>query len=122
MAKILLVENAEIIIDLLQRKLEKEGYEVLVARNREEGMKKMKEEWPELVIVDIDMSQMEGLETLEEISRDPEFKGLPVIVIVDSDQSLELRRARALGARDWLIKTEFEPQELLKKIRKQIGR
>jgi CheY-like chemotaxis protein len=122
MSKILLVEKTEIVIDLLQKKLEKEGYEVLVARDRDEGMNKIREKWPDLVIVDVDIPRMEGLEIMEEISKDPELKAIPVIVIADSDQSLELRKAKALGARDWLIKTEFEPPELLKKIQRQIGR
>lgn len=122
MPKILLIEDEEIVIDLFQRKLDREGYEVLIARNREEGIKIMREKWPDLVIVDVNMPQMEGLGVMEEMNRDPDLRGIPVIVISNSDQSLELRRALALGAKDWLIKTEFEPPELISKVERQIGR
>ena len=122
MKKILLIEDEEIMIDLLQRKLTKEGYEISVARDGEAGLKVMKEVRPDLVLLDIIMPKKGGFEVMEEMGKDPELKKIPVIVISNSGQPVELNRAQKLGARDWLIKTEFDPQEVVDKVVRQIGK
>ena len=122
MKKILLVEDEEIMIDLLQRKLTKEGYEVSVARDGEEGLKLMREVKPALILLDIVMPKMGGFEVMEEMAKEPELKKIPVIVISNSGQPVELDRAQKLGAKDWLIKTEFDPQEVIDKVVQQIGK
>jgi len=119
--KILLVEDEEIMIDLLQRKLTKEGYEVSVARDGEEGLKLMREVKPTLILLDIVMPKMGGFEVMEEMAKEPELKKIPVIVISNSGQPVELDKAQKLGAKDWLIKTEFDPQEVIEKVKKQLG-
>jgi len=118
--KILLVEDEEIMIDLLQKKLTKEGYEISVARDGEAGLKVMKEARPDLVLLDIIMPKMGGFEVMEEMGKDKELKEIPVIVISNSGQPVELDRAQRLGAKDWLIKTEFDPQEVIDKVKKQV--
>ena len=119
--KILIIEDEEIILSLLQRKLEKEGYEVFVARDGKEGITKMKELNPHLILLDIVMPKMGGLEVLERMNKDEKLKNIPVIVVSNSGQPVELDKARELGAIDWLVKTEFDPQEVIKKVKKQIG-
>jgi CheY-like chemotaxis protein len=121
--RILLVEDENIMIDLLQRKLSREGYEVFVARNGEEGLKKMREmdPKPDLILLDIIMPKMGGFEVMEEMAKDEDLKKIPVIVISNSGQPVELDKAKKLGAKDWLIKTEFDPQEVLEKVKNQIG-
>jgi len=120
--KILLVEDEEIMIDLLQKKLTKEGYETSVARDGQEGLEMMKEVKPDLILLDIIMPKMGGFEVMEEMAKIKELKKIPVIVISNSGQPVELDRAQKLGAKDWLIKTEFDPQEVIDKVVKQIGK
>ena len=120
MKKILLIEDEEIMIGLLQRKLTKEGYEISVAGDGEEGLKVMREVKPDLILLDIIMPKMGGFEVMEKINKDPELKKIPVIVISNSGQPVELDRAQKLGAKDWLIKTEFDPQEVINKVKKQL--
>jgi len=122
MKKILLIEDEEIMIDLLQKKLIREGYEVSVARDGEKGLKAMREVKPDLVLLDIIMPKMGGLEVMEEMAKDKELKKISVIVVSNSGQPVELDRAQKLGAKDWLIKTEFDPQEVIDKVVKQIGK
>lgn len=120
--KILLIEDEEIIIDLLRTKLTKEGYEVFTARDGQEGLKTMKElKDLSLVLLDIIMPKMGGFEVMERMQKDKELKKIPIIVISNSGQPVELDRAQRLGAKDWLVKTEFDPQEVLNKVRKQLG-
>ena len=120
--KVLLVEDEEIMINLLQKKLIQEGYDVRVAVNGEEGLAKMKEIKPDIVLLDIIMPKLGGFEVMKGMNKDPELKEIPVVVISNSGQPVELDKARELGARDWLIKTEFDPQEVIDKVIKQIGK
>ena len=125
MKKILIIEDEEIMIDLLQKKLTVEGYEISVARDGKEGLEKMKDDLqagnpPDLVLLDIIMPKMGGFEVMEEMQKDRELKKIPVIVVSNSGQPVEIDKAQALGAKDWLIKTEFDPQEVIDKVKKQI--
>jgi len=119
--KVLIIEDEEIMIDLLQRKLTQEGYDVSVARDGEEGLEAMREVKLDLIILDIIMPKMGGFEVMEEMAKDKELKKIPVIVISNSGQPVELNRAQKLGAKDWLIKTEFDIQEVLAKVKKQLN-
>jgi len=108
-------------IDLLQRKLTQEGYEISVTRDGEEGLKAMREVSPDLILLDIIMPKMGGFEVMEEMQKDKELKKIPVIIISNSGQPVEIDRAQKLGAKDWLIKIEFDPQEVVEKVKKLIG-
>lgn len=119
--KILIVEDEEIILNLLQKKLSQEGYEVLVAENGEKGLRLMREAKPDLVLLDIIMPKIGGFEVMEEMQKDQELKNIPVIVVSNSGQPVELDKAQSLGAKDWLIKTEFDPKEVIEKVKRQLG-
>ncbi len=121
MAKILLAEDEELLIDVLNRKLTQEGYEVKIAKNGKEALEILKSgEDFDLILLDIIMPEMGGFEVMEEIQKDENLKKIPVIVISNSGQPVELTRAKNLGAKDWIIKTEFDPQEVIEKVKKYI--
>lgn len=121
MKKILFIEDEQVLVDLLKRKLVDQGYQVSVARDGEEGLAKIKEEKPDLILLDIVMPKMGGFEVMEKIKEEPALAAIPIIIISNSGQPVELSRAKELGAKDWLIKTEFDPQEVVDKVKKQIG-
>ena len=118
--KILLIEDEKVITELLSDRILREGYEVIVADNGEDGLRKIKENKPDLILLDIIMPKMDGFEVMEEKNKDPELRNIPVVIVSNSGQPVELDRAKELGAKDWLIKTEFDPQEVIEKIKKQI--
>jgi len=119
--KILIVEDEEILLDLLRKKLINQGYSVVVARDGGEGLRIMREEKPDLVLLDIIMPKLGGFEVMEEMQKDNKLKNIPIIIVSNSGQPVEIEKARELGAKDWLIKTEFDPQEVVEKVIKQIG-
>jgi CheY-like chemotaxis protein len=121
MKKILLIEDEEVLISLIEKKLTQTGYEIFVARNGLEGMEKMREMKPDLILLDILMPKMDGMEVLEAMQKDEALREIPIIVISNSGQPVEIDKIRELGARDWLVKAEFNPQEVVEKIKKQIG-
>jgi len=120
--KILLVEDEKTMVNLLEKKLSREGYDVSVARDGEKGLKKLKKVRPDLILLDIVMPKMDGFGVMEEIIKNKELKNIPIIIISNSGQPVDLVRAKKLGAKDWLVKTEFDPQEVLDKVIKQIGK
>jgi CheY-like chemotaxis protein len=122
MKKIIIVEDEEILRNLLHKKLLAEGYSVEVAENGEVGLQKIRENRPDLILLDIIMPKMGGFEMLEEMQKDESISGIPVIVVSNSGQPVEIDRAQKLGARDWLLKTEFDPQEVIDKVIVQIGK
>lgn len=122
MEKILLIEDEELIIRLLSKKLAAIGYDVSLAMDGREGLEKIKQIVPDLVLLDIVMPRMGGFEVMAEMKKDEKIAGIPVIIISNSGQPLELERAKELGAVDWLVKTEFDPKEVAEKIQKYINK
>lgn len=118
--KILIIEDEEILSNLLDKKLKEMGYETSLAFDGEAGVKKIKEEKPDLVLLDIIMPKKGGFEVLEEMQKDDEMKKVPVIIISNSGQPVEISRALDLGVKDYLIKTQFDPNEVIEKVKKQL--
>ncbi|MCP6718397.1 MAG: response regulator [Patescibacteria group bacterium] len=121
MKKVLIIEDEDLIMDLLKKKLIQEGYEVSTAYDGEQGIEKLKNVKPDIVLLDIVMPKKSGYEVMEEMSKDPELSKIPIIVISNSGQPVELDKAKNLGAEDWLVKTEFDPKEVVEKVRRLIG-
>ena len=121
MKKILIVEDEELIGNLLQRKLKQAGYYASVAADGEAALKQIREDKPDMVLLDIVLPRLNGFEVLEELKKDEALRQIPVIIISNSGQPSEIEKAKALGVRDWLVKTEFDPREVLEKVQRQIG-
>jgi len=121
MKRILLVEDEEVLSEVVKGALEQKGYEVDVAEDGEVGLQKAKQGGYDLILLDIIMPTMNGFEVMEEIQKDEEMAKMPIIVVSNSGQPVEVDRAKELGASDWLLKTEFDPEEVVKKVINQIG-
>ncbi|MFA5166526.1 MAG: response regulator [Candidatus Paceibacterota bacterium] len=120
--KVLIIEDEEILSKLLKNKLQDEGYEAEVALDGQEGLAKAKSFKPDLILLDIIMPKVNGFEVLEKIKVDSELNKIPIIIVSNSGQPVELERAQKLGAVDWLVKTEFDPEEVIDKVIRQIGK
>jgi len=112
--KILLIEDEQVLADVLISKLMKEGYETNVAYEGEDGYKKIGEWKPELILLDIVLPKMNGYEILEKMQA--AGNKTPVIVISNSGQPVEIERTKKLGAVDHLVKTQFDPAEVITKV------
>lgn len=121
MTKILIIEDEEILLEILRGKLEYEGYTVSVAKDGEVGLAKIKEEKPDLVLLDLVMPKMDGFGVLSAKAKDEDIKNIPVIIISNSGEPSELEKGVKMGANDYLIKAEFDPQEVIEKMRKYLS-
>ncbi|HNY98077.1 MAG TPA: response regulator [Candidatus Pacearchaeota archaeon] len=120
--KILIIEDEEIICDILSSKLRSEGYEISSAKDGESGLEKIKRLRPDLVLLDIIMPKMNGFFVLEQKSLDATIAKIPVIIISNSGQPVEIERAKTLGVKDWLVKADFDPEQVIDKVIQQIGK
>lgn len=120
--KILVVEDDSVLRDVLIAKLGKTGYIVSGAEDGEVAMDAMRKDKPDLILLDILMPKKDGMQVMEEINSDENLKGIPIIVVSNSGQPVEVERAKSLGARDFLIKAVFEPNEVLEKVDVILGK
>ena len=116
--KIMIVEDDAFVMDIYHTKLTQEGFEVISAGNGVEGLEKLKDDnnIPNLILLDILMPYMDGLEMLAEIKKDDRLKDIPVILLTNLSQKDDVDRGLGLGANDYLIKSHFTPSEVLEKI------
>lgn len=118
---ILLVEDDEFLAELYATKLTLEGFKVSLAKDGEKGLKLVKEEKPDLILLDIILPKMDGFELLSAIKSDSALKSIPVILLTNLSQKDEVKKGLDLGANDYLIKAHFMPSEVVKKIKQTIG-
>ena len=114
--KIVLIEDEPTLINIMVSKLEKVGYEVKSSQNGVDGLALIRAEHPDLILLDIVLPGKDGLEILEELNKDGTLPKTPVIVISNSGQPVEIARILKMGVRDYLIKVNFSPTEVLNKV------
>jgi PleD family two-component response regulator len=115
--KIMIVEDDSFVMDIYETKLLQEGYEIVSAINGVEALKKLEDVEPDLIMLDIIMPYMDGLEVLAKIKADERLKNIPVILLTNLSQKEEVDKGLGLGANDYLIKSHFTPSEVLAKIK-----
>ena len=115
--KILVVEDDIVLRDVLVEKLKQSGYDTAAASDGEEAMSIVREAKPDLMLLDILMPRKGGMEVMEDLNADPDLRSIPVIIISNSGQPVEIERARHLGAKDFLIKAVFDPSEVMEKVK-----
>ncbi len=116
--RIIVVEDDAVLRDVLSEKLENTGYIVDRAENGIIAMEKIRAIKPDCILLDILMPMMDGMQVLEELHADVLLKNIPVIIISNSGQPVEIKRAQELGAREFLIKAVFDPNEVLDKVKR----
>ncbi len=122
MKKILIIEDDLFLGNVLTQKLTTEGFDVALSRDGLKGFGKMKSFHPDLVLLDIILPNMNGYEILEARQKDPSLADIPVIIISNSGQPVEINRALALGIKDYLVKAQFDPEEVIAKVRASLSK
>lgn len=120
-ARILLVEDDFFLSDIYQTKLSVEEYEVVIAQDGMEGLQKAKETLPDLILLDIMLPKMDGLEVLKKLKADSATRHIPVILLSNLGQEFVVKGGMNLGAVDYLLKSDLTPREVIQKIEKYLG-
>ncbi|HVM71400.1 MAG TPA: response regulator [Anaerolineales bacterium] len=113
---ILCIEDEQEMIDLIRLILSRRGFTVLGANSGEEGLKIIREEHPDLILLDLMMPDMDGWEVYQQMKADEATKGIPVIVVTARAQSIDKVLGLHIAKVDDYIAKPFSPQELLNSV------
>ncbi len=113
--QILVVDDEADIIDMMSMNLRAEGFTVLTAYNGATGLKKAQESRPDLILLDLGLPEMNGLEVCRVLKRDPETKSIPIIIVTAKDGRTDRVVGLELGADDYIPKP-FNPREVVLRV------
>ncbi len=114
---VLVVEDTELLRRIYADKLAQDGYRVVTAADGLEALQHVRAEPVDLVLLDLVMPKMSGLEVLEAIKKDPRTMHVPVLILSNLGQESDIERGLELGAIDYLIKNEAKPADVTEKIK-----
>lgn len=120
MSKILIVEDNQVLVKMYKIKLDLEGFQVETASEGQEGLEKLNDFSPDLILLDLAMPGMDGFEFLEELRKNEKLKEITVIIFSNLGQESDIKRAKELGAKDYLIKVNLTPRQVVEKIRQYL--
>lgn len=122
MAKILLIEDEPLILQLFERKLRLEGFEVETASRGQTGLEKARSSQPDLILLDILMPGMDGFEVMKNLKSDPKTKKIPVVFLTNlSRDEGDVNKGLELGAVAYLVKARFTPAQVVAKLKELLG-
>lgn len=121
MAKIAFIEDDPALQKTLGDFFQRKGYAVLPAYNGEDGLALIRREHPDLVLLDLILPRLNGLEVFRVIHDDPALAATPVIVLTNMELSDAVEQAVELGAKAYLVKTDYTLGEVLEKVRAVLG-
>ncbi len=113
----MVVEDTELLRRIYSDKLTQEGYTVISAADGLECIAHLHQTAVDLILLDLIMPRMSGLEVLDTVKKDPRTKDIPVIVLTNLGQEADVERGIAMGAIDYLVKNEAKPADVAEKIR-----
>ena len=117
MPKILIIEDDKFLRELIAKKLSGENFTIAEAVDGEEGIKKVKSEKPDLILLDLILPGIDGSDALSKIKDDPTLGSIPVIILSNLGQREDVERGLKLGAVDYLVKAHFTPNEIIDKVK-----
>ncbi|MDM8565161.1 response regulator [Candidatus Halobeggiatoa sp. HSG11] len=117
MANILIVDDSPTDADKVKTILEKEGYQTSAAISGEEGIQKAQEVKPDVVLMDVVMPGLNGFQATRKITKNPETKSIPVIIVSSKNMESDKAWAKMQGATDFLVKP-VSKDDLLNAIKK----
>ncbi len=121
MAKILFIEDEPALQKALGDFLQRRGYEVTAALNGADGLDAARRDRPNLILLDLILPRLSGLEVLKQLRADQNLAAVPVIVLTNVESNEAVEQAVELGAKAYLVKTNYRLDEVLEKIKAALG-
>lgn len=114
---ILVAEDDTFYAKIYQSKLAAEGFEVEIASNGDQAIEFIAGRMPDILLLDLIMPEKDGFQTLEELRKNERTKDLKVIVLSNLGQEEDIKKAKAYGVLDYIVKTDISIQDLVKVIK-----
>ena len=115
--KIMVIEDDRFLSSLIAARLKKDGFTVLQAYDGEEAIQLLKQERPNLIILDLIMPKVTGFEVLQVITTTPGLEKVPVVILSNLAQDSDIEKARQLGAKEYFVKVKISIDDLIGKIK-----
>jgi len=110
--RILLTEDDPIVAELYRVRLDREGHTVSVAGDGQNALEGVRRDRPDLILLDIRMPRLSGLGVLEQIRADDDLKDIPVVMLTNYSDPVQVQRCRELGIEGYLLKSRTTPRQL----------
>jgi len=117
MAKVLLIEDDPLLIDIYTTKLKQSGFEVEVVEQGDKAVAFVQEACPDVILLDIVLPHVDGWEILEQLQRQETTKNVPVAVLSNLGQKEEIEKGLRMGAAKYLIKAHYTPSEVVEEVK-----
>jgi DNA-binding response OmpR family regulator len=114
--KILVIEDEADILEVITYNLEREGHKVISCRNGEQGLSRIRTDNPDLVILDLMLPGMDGVEVCRQVKNDPVTRAIPVIMVTAKAEESDIVLGLGIGADDYITKP-FSPKELVARVK-----
>ncbi len=121
MKSILFIEDEPTLQKTVGRYLEGEGYQVLSALDGERGLELAKTQELDLILLDLILPKKDGFDVLKELKENSKTKDIPVIILTNLEQNVDIGKTLELGATTYLVKANYELEEVIKKIKEVLG-
>lgn len=118
MKKIALIEDDEPLLQMYKDALVRGGFDVVSANDGQEGFVLINKEKPDLILLDLMMPRMNGFEVMKKMKNDPEINQIPIIILTNYPEVNNVARAVQLGAKEYRLKTDFTPDQIVEKVKK----
>lgn len=119
--KVLIVQDDIALLRALMERCRMEHFEILTAQDGEEGLKAALENHPDMVLVDIIMPKMDGIQMIEELRKDPWGKDADIIILTNSTENSYVANALKNGVHDYIILTQWDPTDVINRVRARLG-
>lgn len=119
-SQILIVDDDEVILIQLEKTLNDHEFEVFSARNGLQALDLIREERPDLILLDRRMPEMDGTQTLIQLKADSDFADIPVIMLTGDNDILDMTTCFDIGATDYIIKP-FASEDLIERVNKALS-
>lgn len=118
---ILIVEDDRALRSIVSERLQKDGYEVLESENGEVGVTMAKQFHPDLILLDIVMPKMSGIEVLTDLRKDDWGHSARVIMLTNMSTEEQKKQVSALGVKDYLVKSNWDIEGIVERISENLG-
>ena len=120
--KVLLVDDDPLIIRMYEYRLRHDGYKVLLAFDGEKAIIEAKTNSPDIILLDLMMPKMNGVETLKFLKKERDTKDIPVIILTNLGGSEDVEKSLSLGATTYLVKSDHGVEDVVQKVEQVIGK
>jgi len=117
---VLIIEDDPLLTKMYETKFVSEGFAVTKAADGEEGLKVALSGHPDMILLDVMMPRLSGIDMLSQLRTDSWGASAPVIILSNLSQEQEGEKAKALGVKEYLVKANFTPAELVEKVRSHL--